>query len=119
MRQSGLDDLLIDRLDDDKFTYAGYSAGSCVVALTLRGIHLADFPNDVPQGYSPEVIWDDLGFVPFAIAPHYKSDHPESEVIQELVNYFIEHKIPFIALHDGEAYVGEVKRQGPAQGKVI
>jgi len=54
--------------------------------------------------------------VPFAIAPHFKSAHPESDAIQDSIGYYIEHKIPFVALRDGEAYVGKVKHQFPSQG---
>lgn len=118
MRESGLDDILINRLDDDEFTYAGYSAGACVVSLTLRGIDLVDFPNVVPEGYPPDVIWGGLRFVPFAIAPHFNSDHPDSDAIQESIDYFINHKIPFIALRDGEAYVGVVDHQVPKHGDI-
>ncbi|MGD8404139.1 MAG: Type 1 glutamine amidotransferase-like domain-containing protein [Anaerolineales bacterium] len=118
MRASGLDDILINRLDDGEFTYAGYSAGACVVSLTLRGIDLVDVPNAVPVGYPSDVIWDGLRFVPFAIAPHFKSDHPETDAIQESIDYFIDHKIPFVALRDGEAYVDEVTHQFPKQGKI-
>lgn len=116
MKESSLDNILINRLDDDEFTYAGYSAGACVVSLTLRGIDLVDFPNAVPEGYPPDVIWDGLRFVPFAIAPHFNSDHPDSNAIKTSMEYFIDHKIPFVALRDGEIYVGKVDHQAPRQG---
>jgi len=118
MRESGLDGILINRLADNEFTYAGYSAGACVISLTLRGIDLVDLPNAVPEGYPQDVIWDGLRFVPFAIAPHFKSDHPDTDAIQKSMGYFIEHKIPFIALRDGEVYVGEIDRQFPRQGGI-
>ena len=109
MKQSGLDNILIDRVGEGDFVYAGYSAGACVVTPTLAGIHLADEPESNPQGYNREIIWDGLNLVPFCIAPHYRSDHPESEMIEKTVEYFIENKIPFVALHDGEVLVQEVK----------
>lgn len=43
--------------------------------------------------------------LPFAIAPHYRSDHPEADEIERTVAYFIEQHEPFIALRDGEAIV--------------
>ena len=106
MRQSGFDSVLLDRAEDTQFVYAGYSAGSCVLSPTLRGIHLVDDSEEVPDGYSKEVIWDGLGLVPFCIAPHYRSDHPESDRIEKAVEYFIENKMLFIALHDGDVYSG-------------
>jgi dipeptidase E len=111
MRQSSLDQLLRARAADgggrEPFFYGGYSAGVCVVTPTLRGIHLADEPDVVPPGYLPDIIWDGLGFVRFCIAPHYRSDHPESESIEAVVAYYIEHELPFVALRDGEVSFGD------------
>ncbi len=83
--------------------------GACVVTPTLEGIHLADDPSAMPLGYSPEVIWKGLSFVPYCIAPHYRSDHSESALIEKSVEYFIGNKIPFVALHDGESLIVDVK----------
>jgi dipeptidase E len=107
MSQSGLDAVLARRSSDSAFVYAGYSAGSCVAGSTLRGIDLVDDPNVVPAAYSNASAWDGLGFVPFAIAPHYRSMHPESGLIENVIDYFIYNKIPFIALRDGDAYISD------------
>ena len=107
MRQSGLDVILIEKARDERFVYAGYSAGICVLTPNLDGIHLVDDPVIVPEGYSEQTIWEGLGLVPFSIAPHYRSDHPETEMIEKSVEYFIENKITFIALHDGDVYIGD------------
>jgi dipeptidase E len=72
---------------------------------SLHGAVLVDEPDIVPEGYSPDVIWECLGLLPYAVAPHYKSDHPESVAIDKSVEYLIDHHIPFIALRDGEAIV--------------
>ena len=109
MQQSSLDAILLERSKDEQFVYAGYSAGSCVATPTLKGIHLVDDPGAIPEGYSKRIIWDGLSLVPFCIAPHYKSDHPESGLIEKAVEYFIDRKIPFIALHDGEVYIEGLK----------
>lgn len=101
-RQSGLEDAINRLMDHDRFVYAGYSAGICVLCPTLKGIHLADKPDLVPANYSNEVIWEGLNILPYCIAPHYKSDHAESEMIDDSVAYFIENKIPFVVLRDGE-----------------
>src|SRR5690606_12570545 len=58
MSQSGLDAALARRSADPAFVYAGYSAGSCVVGLTLRGIDLVDDPAIVPSGYSDAPVWE-------------------------------------------------------------
>ena len=109
-QQSGLDAILLEKVRDEQFVYAGYSAGICVVTPTLRGIDLVDDPEVIPEGYSNQIIWDGLGLVPFSFAPHYRSDHPESELVEKSVEFFIENKIPFIALHDGDVYVGDLKK---------
>ena len=106
MRESGLDSLLKNDELGREFVYAGYSAGACAVSLTLRGIDNVDSPNLVPDGYPLEPVWEGVGLVPFAIAPHYQSAHPDSGAIESSIQYFIDHDIPFIKLRDREAYVG-------------
>ena len=106
---SGLDSILQKKLPEDDFVYSGYSAGVCVLAPTLKGIHLADDPQAMAEGYSSEIIWTGLGFIPYCIAPHYRSNHPESALIEKSVEYFIDQKIPFVALRDGEALVLDPK----------
>ncbi|WP_255953291.1 Type 1 glutamine amidotransferase-like domain-containing protein [Streptomyces odontomachi] len=104
---SGADRLLPGLLAEDAFVYSGYSAGICVLGPTLRGIegHIDD-PSFVPDGYpDTPTPWDGLGVLPYAIAPHYRSDHPESAEIERSVTYFIDHHIPFVALRDGESIV--------------
>ncbi len=107
--QCGFDSILRRLSNEDHFAYGGYSAGVCVLAPTLKGIHLADEPNAQAEGYSEEVIWNGLNIIPYCVAPHYKSDHPETELIDLSVAYFIENKIPFVALRDGEALVLDTK----------
>ena len=85
--------------------YGGYSAGICILTPTLRGLELVDDADFVPDGYDSEIIWDGLGIVPYSIAPHYKSDHPESPAIDNTVEYFKEKNMPFKTLRDGEAIV--------------
>lgn len=108
MRQSGLDHILLEKKNQASFVYAGYSAGACAATPTLRGLDLVDDPNDVPDGYNRAVVWDGLGLVHYCIAPHYHSDHPESERMNQAVEYFIENKVLFRALHDGEVIIEEI-----------
>ncbi len=104
-RASGLDDILPELLATDNIVYAGYSAGIDQLIPSLRGAELVDDPNDIPEGYDPEIIWESLGLLSYAVAPHYKSDHPESAAIDKSVEYYIDHHIPFIALRDGQTIV--------------
>jgi dipeptidase E len=107
-KQSGFDKLIREKVDLLNFVYAGYSAGSCVVTPTLKGLEIVDDPIEVPKGYNPEIIWEGLSFVDFSIAPHYQSNHPESAMVEETVKYFIEHKMPYKALRDGEVIITDI-----------
>ncbi|HET9411656.1 MAG TPA: Type 1 glutamine amidotransferase-like domain-containing protein [Candidatus Saccharimonadales bacterium] len=104
-RQSGADAIISELLAEDKIVYGGYSAGIDMLVPSLHGAELVDEPHIVPDGYEPPVIWECLGLLPYAVAPHYKSDHPESAAIDRSVEYLINNHIPFIALRDGEAIV--------------
>ncbi|MGH8178822.1 MAG: Type 1 glutamine amidotransferase-like domain-containing protein, partial [Steroidobacter sp.] len=90
---------------DGDFVYGGYSAGSCVLAPSLKGIEVVDPPELVPTGYEPEVIWDGLGVLSYCIAPHFDSEHPESLLIDDVVDYFERHGISYRTLRDGEAII--------------
>lgn len=105
MRYSGFDSLITDLVNNDAIVYAGFSAGSVAATKTLKGIELVDDPKQVPQGYSNEVVWDGLCLVDFSIAPHYKSDHPESGMINAVIHYFQENNLPYKAISDGQAIV--------------
>jgi dipeptidase E len=68
-------------------------------------VDLVDDPNSVPVGYDPAIVWEGLGLLPYAIAPHYKSEHPESAAMESVVEYYIDRHVPFRVLRDGEVIV--------------
>jgi len=105
MRKSGFDEIITNMLKNDEVLYGGFSAGACVIGTTLRGLELVDDANVIPTGYDPEILWDGLSMLPFAIAPHYKSDHPESPLIDKTIDYYIQNNLPFKALRDGEVLI--------------
>lgn len=104
-KQSGFDEIITELLKNDQITYGGYSAGVAVLTPSLRGIELVDLVDEIIKGYDQDVVWDGLGILGYAVAPHYKSDHPESIDIDKCIEYFIDNHILFIALRDGEAIV--------------
>jgi dipeptidase E len=109
MKLSGFDDLIIERAkakekNGSDFFYGGYSAGACVLSPELRGIHLCDDPNAQPYGDIP-TMWDGLGLIDFAIAPHYRSEHPESEMIEDVVKYYEAEGMTYRTLRDGEVII--------------
>jgi dipeptidase E len=72
---------------------------------SLKGLELTDDPNDVPSGYDPDIVWEGLAFVPFALAVHYKSDHPESESVDREIAFYEASGIPYRTLRDGELLI--------------
>ncbi len=107
MKLSGFDVVLKDLIKKDDILYGGYSAGVCVLAPTLRGMELVDDPNVRPYESQKETIWDGVGILNYSVAPHYKSDHPESGKVDEAVEYMIKNKIPLKTLRDGEVIIIE------------
>lgn len=105
LKQSGADILLKELVSKNRLIYAGFSAGAVVATTTLHGIELVDDPNEVPEGYDSEIVWDGLGLVDFSIAPHYKSQHPESYSINAVVDYFKSQDMTYKTLSDGEDIV--------------
>jgi dipeptidase E len=106
MRRSGFDRAVKALLGADAVVYGGHSAGAVVATPSLKGIELVDTADPteaLPPGYGPDLVWEGLGLVPYAIVPHYRSDHVESEKMERVVEYFEHRRLPFRALHDGEA----------------
>lgn len=104
-KQSGADVIIPELLRTDTVAYGGYSAGVCIMGPHLNGTELVDDPGVILEGYDKDIIWDGLDLIPYCVAPHYKSDHPESSDIDKLVEYYIDNHIPFVALRDGQSIV--------------
>ena len=112
LAQSGFDKIIRPLLVETELVYCGYSAGACVATPDLRGLELADDPNIIPDGYNPEIIWQGLGLVDFAIAPRYNSDNPEAAAVKQIAEYLNEHNVSFKTLPAGEVIVidGEIQK---------
>jgi hypothetical protein len=50
-------------------------------------------------------VWEGLDLLPYAIAVHYKSDHPESSSTDREIEFYQTNGIPYRALRDGQALV--------------
>lgn len=97
MRASGFDGLLLELLAEDAIVYGGYSAGAMVFAPMLRSLDHLTSDAAPAQG---------LGLLPYAIAPHYRSDgHPETAKFERMVQRYIDEHILFKALRDGQVIV--------------
>jgi len=105
MRQSGFDALITQALKRDEIVYAGFSAAAVITSNSLRGLDIIDDSTLVPPGYADEPVWEGLGLVPFALAVHFKSDHPESKAVDLEVAFYEDNGIPYRTLRDGESLV--------------
>jgi dipeptidase E len=75
------------------------------LAPSLRGLELVDPPDDVKGVYGLEPQWDGLGLLAFAIVPHFRSDHPETELVETLYAHYTNAGVPHRTLSDGDALV--------------
>jgi dipeptidase E len=105
MKQSGFDILIKSAVARDEIVYAGFSAAAVIAFDSLKGLELTDDPENVPSGYDANIVWEGLGFVPFALAVHFKSDHPESESVDREIAFYEATGIPYRTLRDGEALI--------------
>jgi dipeptidase E len=105
MTQSGFVDAVRHRLDDESFAYGGYSAGACVAGPDLQGIDLVDDASMVPPGYSAAVEPRCLDLIPFRIVPHWRSEHPESELVESAAVHLDAEGLSHRCLRDGQALV--------------
>lgn len=105
MKLSGFDKWLIKSKNNNNLIYGGYSAGVCVLSPSLKGIELVDNPNLVVPGYPKKIIWRGIGLINWSFAPHYKSNHPESQKINKVIEFYKKNNLPFKALRDGEIII--------------
>jgi dipeptidase E len=111
MKQSGFDMLIKSAVARDEIVYAGFSAGAVIACDSLKGLELTDDPQEVPPGYDANIVWEGLGFVPFALAVHFRSDHLESESVDREIAFYEAAGIPYRTLRDGEVLVIHDRRE--------
>jgi dipeptidase E len=106
MAVSGADALLPRLLAEDALVYAGYSAGPCSLAPSLRGLEWCDDADEVWRLYGAEPIWDGLGVLDRAFVPHLSTPgHPETELLGEVASMYRRSNVPFWGLRDGQVLV--------------
>ncbi len=113
LRVTGADDLIVEALGHDAVVYAGYSAGPCVLAPSLRGLELCDDASEVTRLHGAEPVWDGLGVLDHAFVPHLDSPgHPETEAMGVVAELYRTTGVPHVALRDGQALVVDGERVG-------
>lgn len=105
MTESGFDRAIREQLDENRIVYGGYSAGACVVGPDLDGCHLIDEPDATGEGSTAGVQPRALGWLPWRIVPHFRSEHEESPRADLAVAHLLEAGLPFQTLHDGQAFI--------------
>jgi dipeptidase E len=105
MKQSGFDRVVDELIKTNQLVYAGYSAALCVISPTLDGVELVDDVNAVADGYDSDTIWDGYNLIDFYPIVHYKSDHPESELVDKELEYVKSKNRKFKTLRDGESII--------------
>ena len=109
MYLSGFDEYLKTIENNPNYLYAGYSAGICVLAKDMHGLDVCDDPNINPYGI--DTIWEGLGYFDYIFLPHYKSDHKETKLIDDSVEYCNKHGIKYKTLRDGDVIVQEIEKE--------
>ncbi|WP_350277015.1 Type 1 glutamine amidotransferase-like domain-containing protein [Kribbella sp. HUAS MG21] len=108
MAESGADKTLPELISGEQLVYAGYSAGPCVLAPSLRGLELCDDVSAV-RG---EVLWEGLGVLDHAIVPHLDSPgHPETELLAGVAELYERTGVPHLKMRDGQALVVDGDRR--------
>ena len=103
--RSGLDRLVVEGLNANRFVYAGFSAGPCVLAPSLSGLELCDPPEICRAAYG-DVRFDGLGVLDRPIVPHLHSpQHPETALLSRVAAAYETQGQPYWALSDGQALV--------------
>jgi len=106
MKLSGFDDIIKRKNEkNEDFFYGGYSAGVCILAPSMEALKMVDDPKIMPYSEIKETIFEGLNILDYVIIPHYKSDHPESFKIDEVVDFCEKNKTPFKTLRDGEVII--------------
>ncbi|MEU4598076.1 Type 1 glutamine amidotransferase-like domain-containing protein [Nocardia sp. NPDC023988] len=103
--RSGADSVLPALLREDALTYAGYSAGACLLTPDLHGLETMDDPGEVLPTTGAAPRWDGLGLVDRQLVVHLDSaTDPDGESAKMLARYQ-EEGVPHWALTDDDVVV--------------
>ena len=111
MKLSGFDNYLLSKVDDNSVLYSGFSAGICVLAENLDGLGLVDNPEIDPYNCNLTTM-NGVGILDYLPVPHYKSNHPESPAIDDVVEYLNRKGLNYRTLQDGDAIIDSTIKIG-------
>ena len=75
---------------------------------SLYGLDIVDEP--INPYNNDKVDYSGLNILDFVPVPHYKSNHPESKLVDKIVELFNTEGIRYKTLKDGEVIVKEMKK---------
>ena len=70
----------------------------------LKGLDLVDRTDFDPYDYG-NIIMEGVGVIDYLPVPHYQSNHPESEAMNEVVKYLETNNLSYKTLRDGEVII--------------
>lgn len=101
MKLSGFDKIMIRKIKNNEIAYGGSSAGSMLVAPTLKGTERGDSQEEVQKVYKQQITWEGLGLVDFVIIPHWGSSWWGEKAL--MVKSDLDNQnIPYKLLSDGQ-----------------
>lgn len=104
MKLSGFDSFLLNKRDDGSILYSGFSAGICVLSQNLEGLDIVVDPEYDPY-YSDIMTMNGIGLLDYLPIPHYKSNHPSSLLIDDVVEYMNKNHLSYKLLRDGDVII--------------
>lgn len=109
MQLSGFDRFLKEISSNSDYLYGGYSAGICVLAPNLHGLEIVDEPCN-PYN-KDEILYDGINLLDYLPTPHYKSEHPESKLMDDVIEYCKKNNVKYKTLRDGEVIIENIGRE--------
>ena len=105
LARSGADAIIVDGVREDRFVFAGFSAGPCVLAPSLAGLELCDSTETCRAAYG-DVRFDGLAILDRPVVPHLNSPgHPETDLLSHVAARYESEGQPYWPLTDGQALV--------------
>ena len=78
---------------------------------SLRGVELVDDINAEAEGYLPGEEWGGFGLIDFYPIVHFRSDHPESALVEKEYEYVKGLGVPIKTFRDGDVYLVDGPRE--------
>ena len=109
------DDVVPGLLGRDALAYGGYSAGTCVLAPSLRGLETVDDAGAVPRAYGTEPVWDGLGVLAMRSCRTTGPRIPESAACDPVARRYQSAGIPHVTSATARRWSSTAATSGSAE----